>query len=52
MPLAWAFTGVETLPQVFERLLGTADDLEADIGAYDPRNYGLGELLSLLAGGT
>ena len=49
--LAWAFAGVETLPQVFERLLGVAEDLEEEIGAYDPRSYGLGELLKLLASG-
>lgn len=49
--LTWAFAGVETLPQVLERLLGAAEDLEADIGAYDPRDYGLTELLTLLAGG-
>jgi len=49
--LAWAFAGVETLPQVFDRLLGVAEDLEEEIGAYDPRSYGLGELLKLLASG-
>lgn len=48
--LAWAFAGVETLPQVFEELLGVVEDLEAEIGAYDPRHYGLKELLTLLAG--
>jgi hypothetical protein len=49
--LAWAFAGVETLPQVFERLLGAAEDLEGEISAYDPRDYGLGELLDLLSAG-
>lgn len=49
--LAWAFDEVEKLPQVFERLLGAAENLEAEISAYDPRNYGLEELLKLLAGG-
>lgn len=49
--LAWAFAELETLPQVFERLLGAAEDLEAEISVYDPRDYGLGELLDLLAGG-
>lgn len=49
--LMWAFAGMETLPQVFDRLLGVAEDLEEDIGAYDPRDYGLGELLKLLADG-
>jgi len=49
--LVWAFAGVETLPQVFERLLGAAEELEIEIGAYDPRGYGLGELLRLLGGG-
>lgn len=50
--LTWAFTGVETLPEVFDRLLGAAEDLEAKIGAYDPRSYGLRELLKLLASGV
>jgi hypothetical protein len=49
--LAWAFAGVETLPQVFERLLGQAEALEEEIGAYDPRNYALHETLTLLSGG-
>jgi hypothetical protein len=49
--LAWAFVEVETLSQVFSRLLGAAEALEADISAYDPRDYGLSELLTLLAGG-
>jgi hypothetical protein len=49
--LTWAFAGVETLAQVFERLLGAAEALEAEIGAYDPRDYGLRELLTLLTGG-
>jgi hypothetical protein len=49
--LAWAFTGVETLPQVFERLLRQADGLEREIQVYDPRDYALRETLTLLAGG-
>ncbi len=37
---------------IFERLLSAAGDLEEEIGAYDPRSYGLGELLKLLASGV
>lgn len=49
--LKWAFSGVESLPQAFNKLLNLADDLEESIKAYDPRNYGLREILTLLAGG-
>jgi hypothetical protein len=49
--LAWAFAGVETLPDVFARLLKEAEELETEIQAYDPRNYALRETLTLLAGG-
>ena len=48
--LVWAFAGMKTLSQVFERLLGQADGLEAEISAYDPRNYALHETLTLLSG--
>jgi hypothetical protein len=50
--LTWAFSGMTDLSQVFNRLLGVSDELEATIGAYDPRNYGLKALLMLLASGT
>lgn len=49
--LAWTFDGMTTLPMVFDRLLGVADDLEESIRQYDPRNYGLREMLRLLAAG-
>lgn len=49
--LTQAFAGVDTLPQVFARLLGAAEELEAEISTYDPRNYVIEELLKLLAGG-
>jgi hypothetical protein len=50
--LSWAFADIQTLPEVFARLLDVAEDLEQRITAYDPRSYGLGELLRLLAGGV
>ena len=49
--LAWAFDGVETLPQVFDKLLSQADNLEQSATAYDPRSYALREILTLLAAG-
>lgn len=49
--LAWAFNGVETLPQVFDKLLGQAKTLEQSVAAYDPRSYALRETLMLLAAG-
>jgi len=49
--LAWAFAGAKTLPEVFERLLNEADDLEHQIQTYDPRNYALRETLTLLTSG-
>jgi hypothetical protein len=50
--LAWAFKNATTLSHVFDRLLNIADDLEAQINGYDPRRYGLKELLMLLASGV
>lgn len=49
--LEWAFSGVETLPQAFDKLLNQAEDLEQSIAGYDPRNYALKETLNLLAAG-
>jgi hypothetical protein len=49
--LGWAFSGVKTLPQVFDKLLSQADDLEQGIAVYDPRSYALKETLTLLAAG-
>lgn len=49
--LAWAFDGVETLPQVFDKLLSQADNLEQSATTYDPRSYALREILTLLAAG-
>lgn len=50
--LAWAFSNVATLPQAFDKLLDLAGGLEESLKAYDPRNYGLREILTLLAGGV
>ena len=49
--LAWAFEGVATLPQAFDKLLSQADGLEQSVAAYDPRSYALQETLMLLAAG-
>ena len=50
--LAWTVDSLDTLPMVFDRLLASADELEAGIHKYDPRDYGLRETLKLLAGGA
>jgi hypothetical protein len=36
---------------IFERLIERADEIEEEIKRYDPRDYGLKETLTLLAGG-
>ena len=45
------FGGVSNLGDLFERLIAYADDIEEGIKRYDPRDYGLKETLTLLAGG-
>jgi hypothetical protein len=49
--LAHVFDGVTKLPHVFGRLLNWSQELESGIQAYDPRDYHLKELLTLLANG-
>lgn len=46
------FGGVSSLGDVFERLIARADEIEAGIRRYDPRDYSLRETLRLLAGGV
>ena len=46
------FAEATTLPAVLERLLHRSKAIEASMKQYDPRDYGLYELLRLLAGGT
>lgn len=45
------FGSVSSLREVFERLIGHADEIEAGIRRYDPRDYSLKETLTLLGGG-
>ena len=45
------FGGASGLGDVIERLIAYADDIEAGIKRYDPRDYSLKETLRLLAGG-
>lgn len=45
------FGQVSSLGELFERLIGHADDIEEVIKRYDPRDYSLKETLTLLAGG-
>lgn len=45
------FGQVSSLAEVFERLIGHADKIEEELKRYDPRDYGLKETLTLLAGG-
>lgn len=50
--IAWVTADLCDLPGVFECLLKSADELEANIQKYDPREYGLRETLKLLASGV
>jgi len=45
------FGRISSLGQLFERLIEQAAEIEGGIRRYDPRNYGLKETLTLLAGG-
>lgn len=45
------FNQVSTLGEMFARLIAHADKIEEGLKRYDPRNYGLKETLTLLAGG-
>jgi hypothetical protein len=45
------FGKVRNLGQLFEQLIQYAEDIEASIKHYDPRDYALRETLKLLAGG-
>ncbi|MGB9873174.1 MAG: hypothetical protein ACPLYD_16145, partial [Anaerolineae bacterium] len=46
------FGGVASLGQVLERLIERAEEIEAGLARYDPRDYSLRETLRLLAGGV
>jgi hypothetical protein len=37
--------------ELIERLIAHSDEIEASLRRYDPRDYGLREMLRLLAGG-
>jgi hypothetical protein len=45
------FGHAQDLRDIFERLIADADEIEEGIRRYDPRDYGLKETLTLLAGG-
>jgi len=45
------FGQAQDLRDIFERLIADADEIEEGIRRYDPRDYGLKETLTLLAGG-
>jgi len=45
------FGQAQDLRDIFKRLIADADEIEEGIRRYDPRDYGLKETLTLLAGG-
>lgn len=45
------FSGVTNLEQLLERLIDQAEEIEAGLARYDPRDYSLRETLKLIAGG-
>jgi len=45
------FGSPTSIKAIFERLIERADEIEGGIKRYDPRDYGLKETLTLLAGG-
>jgi hypothetical protein len=42
---------VSSVGELIERLIAHSDEIEASLRRYDPRDYGLREMLRLLAGG-
>lgn len=45
------FGGIASVGQLLERLIDQAEEIEAGLARYDPRDYSLRETLRLLAGG-